>query len=271
MSEFKFLCPVCGQHIATDSTASGTQIECPTCFQKIIVPQAPKSDSKYILSATQYIKPPVSPPPPALPGKARNPGKGLGTAIFGLLALACAVLIGIHFLGGRSTPQPPPETPAPAPGSSAPSHAGPRWSLNLANADVPDAGAAGKVHGRDFICERAVLQNGALALRQNSPSDVSITIYLSIPDPHELGGKTFAVSTNNALGGPRIALRWKEGEVSMSQKFTNGYAMRLDFGPVTDAAVPGRVFFCAPDPEQSLVAGTFIAEIKKSSLPPRRQ
>src|SRR5215475_4749897 len=58
MSEFKFACPVCGQHITADSSNSGGQIECPTCFQKIIVPQAPSSaDSKFILSAAQVGKP----------------------------------------------------------------------------------------------------------------------------------------------------------------------------------------------------------------------
>src|ERR1051326_1557644 len=62
MSEFKFACPVCGQHITADSSNSGGQIECPTCFQKIVVPQAPTNpDSKFILSAAQVGKPrPVS-------------------------------------------------------------------------------------------------------------------------------------------------------------------------------------------------------------------
>ena len=41
MSEFKYACPVCGQHIKCDSSQSGTTMECPTCFQKIIAPQAP--------------------------------------------------------------------------------------------------------------------------------------------------------------------------------------------------------------------------------------
>src|SRR6267378_2002730 len=58
MSEFKFACPVCGQHITADSSNSGGHIDCPTCFQKIIVPQAPSStDPKFILSAAQVSKP----------------------------------------------------------------------------------------------------------------------------------------------------------------------------------------------------------------------
>src|SRR5436190_22394056 len=52
MSEFKFACPVCGQHISCDSTKSGAQLDCPTCFQKLIVPNAPQGDlSKLILNA----------------------------------------------------------------------------------------------------------------------------------------------------------------------------------------------------------------------------
>src|SRR5712672_2412427 len=58
MSEFKFACPVCGQHITADSSTSGGQLECPTCFRKIVVPQAPTAgDSKFIISAAQVAKP----------------------------------------------------------------------------------------------------------------------------------------------------------------------------------------------------------------------
>src|SRR5947209_12789471 len=58
MTEFKFACPVCGQHITADLRTSGRQLECPTCFQKIVVPQGPREgDTKFILSAAQPAKP----------------------------------------------------------------------------------------------------------------------------------------------------------------------------------------------------------------------
>ncbi len=41
MSEFKFTCPQCKQHIACDTTYVGTQINCPVCGQAIIVPPMP--------------------------------------------------------------------------------------------------------------------------------------------------------------------------------------------------------------------------------------
>jgi DNA-directed RNA polymerase subunit RPC12/RpoP len=48
MSEFKYACPVCGQHMKCDSSQSGTVMECPTCFQKITAPQAPATDDAEI-------------------------------------------------------------------------------------------------------------------------------------------------------------------------------------------------------------------------------
>src|SRR6185369_10351608 len=57
MGEFKFACPVCGQHITADTSASGSQLECPTCYRKIVVPQAPTEGQKFILSAAEANKP----------------------------------------------------------------------------------------------------------------------------------------------------------------------------------------------------------------------
>jgi len=44
MSEFKFACPVCGQHMMCDVSHGGQVMECPTCFQKIARPRAPAAD-----------------------------------------------------------------------------------------------------------------------------------------------------------------------------------------------------------------------------------
>ena len=59
MAEFKFACPQCGQHIQCDTGYAGAQINCPSCQQSIVVPQAPRF-------AAAPSAPPV--PPPAPPG-----------------------------------------------------------------------------------------------------------------------------------------------------------------------------------------------------------
>jgi len=45
MGTVKATCPVCGRDFRADSSASGTEIECPACHQKIVVQQACVSDS----------------------------------------------------------------------------------------------------------------------------------------------------------------------------------------------------------------------------------
>ena len=57
MSEFKYACPVCGQHMMCDSSQGGSVMECPTCFQKITAPHAPASDDpKFILTGTKLTE-----------------------------------------------------------------------------------------------------------------------------------------------------------------------------------------------------------------------
>jgi len=64
MAEFKFSCPQCGQHIQCDTGYSGTQINCPSCQQAIVVPQAPR----FAAAPTAASAPP--PPPAPAPGLA---------------------------------------------------------------------------------------------------------------------------------------------------------------------------------------------------------
>ena len=100
MAEFKFSCPQCGQHIQCDSGYSGSQINCPSCHQAIMVPQAPRSAAA-----------PVSAPAPAglatkqstaapaagsrfagAPGE-QPPAKGKSKALRNTLIIAASVVV----------------------------------------------------------------------------------------------------------------------------------------------------------------------------------
>jgi hypothetical protein len=99
MSEYKFACPVCGQHILCDSSRSGSVMECPTCFQKITAPQAPATnDSKLILSGTKVAERPNSPLtlPKTVSVKNNSP---FGAMIW--IALVVAVLAGTFIFRGK--------------------------------------------------------------------------------------------------------------------------------------------------------------------------
>jgi hypothetical protein len=47
MSEFKFNCPHCNQHLKCDESASGRQIQCPNCDHLIRIPPVPGKTADY--------------------------------------------------------------------------------------------------------------------------------------------------------------------------------------------------------------------------------
>jgi len=64
MSEFKFLCPECGQKILGDTGYSGTQIACPTCQKSITIPAAASAPGMTSALAGSAPGGMPSPPPP---------------------------------------------------------------------------------------------------------------------------------------------------------------------------------------------------------------
>jgi DNA-directed RNA polymerase subunit RPC12/RpoP len=47
MSEFKFSCPQCDQHLQCDEQFSGRQIQCPRCNHLIRIPSAPGKTAQF--------------------------------------------------------------------------------------------------------------------------------------------------------------------------------------------------------------------------------
>ncbi len=46
--------------------------------------------------------------------------------------------------------------------------------------------------------------------------------------------------------------------------------MRLEFGPLENGRLPGKIYLCTPDDDQSYLLGTFTAEVRKPK-PPKPQ
>ena len=100
MSEFKYACPVCGQHIKCDFSQGGLVMECPTCFQKITVPQAPATDDpKFIMKGTQVGGRSI-PSAPVNLGAATPPAKGPWAARIVFVLLLCAVAVAVVVFRG---------------------------------------------------------------------------------------------------------------------------------------------------------------------------
>jgi len=283
MSEFKFACPVCGQHITADSSTSGGQIECPTCYQKIVVPQAPASpDSKFILSASQVGKPrPVSAEAASPLGQLRtSPPRSsilVIVALIVLLAAAGAALFVFRDRIFKSAHAPPPAgtnvspsqlTASLALNTNYPVPTNITWTLDLSNAELPDATVVGSIHGSGFLCEKAVLRGGLLSLSQGKwPWDLGVSLSLFAHQGEELSGQTVEIAPDRPRA-PRVVLRWKdEQQKPVTENINRGYALKVVFGQATNAHISGKIYLCLPDPAKSFVAGAFNAEIRKPAPP----
>ena len=283
MSEFKYACPVCGQHMKCDSSQAGTVMECPTCFQKITAPQAPATDDpKFIIKGTKVGERPIPTAvadSEAAPTPAPQENSSLPAIVFIVLLCAAAVaLFAFHgrifkSSGGQGAPGPSPSQkpvrppPPPKPVVVAPPANDASWMLELAAVTIPDSTVAGRIHGRDFICDRAILQGGTLTLR--GATDLGAIINFGGVLTEALAGQSINVATN-AEKAAHVILRWKEGNLSLRENFTNGYALRIEFGLLDNNHLPGKVYLCTPDAEKSYITGNFNADIRKPR-PPREQ
>jgi DNA-directed RNA polymerase subunit RPC12/RpoP len=161
MSEFKFACPVCGQHITADSAATGSHLECPTCYRKIVVPQAPASaDPKFVLSAAEANKPrPPRTSTPTLAPVAPKPGS---PAIPFLLIAAALVLSAAGgalyaFRGKLFKPNPP---AASGPGITVSSPASPKANIPtpaIPAPGIPTARASGGGDGNNLALNKPAM------------------------------------------------------------------------------------------------------------------
>jgi len=144
----------------------------------------------------------------------------------------------------------------------------PVWTLDPGPESIPEGRANGMVAGTNFLVETARVDpvGSAQVLRliqgQVTSPDRELLIYLHLKAGETLSGHTVAVSKDDGGSGvPQVKKRWKTNPNLAPQlkTFEKGYAMKLELGQLTNGAITGKIFLALPDPEQSVVAGTFNA------------
>jgi len=283
MSEYKFACPVCGQHMKCDSSQAGSVMECPTCFQKITAPQAPAAgdDQKFVLTGTKVGERPL--PKVA----AESPGVVPAAKNFPWIILIVVLVVGLAGAGvfafrgklfhhNTATTNAPEQTDESNPVAATPKAppiilppaSDTNWTLSLDTVTTPDAPAVGRIHGQSSTLDRAIFQGGVLTLRpsvRGSP-DVSLVINFGGALPEAIAGKTINVTTN-ADQAAGVSLRWKDGAQNEKTNYDSGYALRLEMGALAGNRMPGKIYFCAPGELKSYVMGTFNVEVRKPKPP----
>ena len=275
MSEFKYACPVCGQHMMCDESQAGAVMDCPTCFQKIVAPQAPAPDSKFILTGSKFSEKKVTvrglensttvEPPKKFPAAL------VLALIFGFMGLTAAAIYWATIIHPRRVAEPATtnavsvsktiEKPAPV----APPANDANWTLTLGTNAIADAPVAGRVHAQDFIVERATFQNGALTLRGGTAKqfEFGCAVNFGGAQAESLAGQTLNVMPD-AEKAAKITLRWKDASGTVQKEnYDSGYAMRLEFGALANNRLPGKIYLCLPDAEKSYLLGSFNADARK--------
>ncbi len=278
MSEFKFACPVCGQHITCASGSSGSAMACPTCFRQLVVPQATAPGASNLVLTASEVQARTN-PLPGSGGAAAGPAKRFPWAALALgLVVGMVATAGFIFRGKISSAVPkawrgetnslatgaPPFVAVPAPPGSATN-----WTLNLADAKIPEAPVAGQINGQRFAMQRAMIKGGMLVLWQGTkwPPDAGMAVDFFARQAEDVAGKTVIVEAART-NAPLLLVRWKDeqGEL-VTQHYHEGYALRVEFGPIAGPRLPGKIYLAAPDDEKSYLAGTFDAEISRPPPP----
>jgi hypothetical protein len=71
---------------------------------------------------------------------------------------------------------------------------------------------------------------------------------------------------------PKVTLRWKDDQDKpLTKSYSEGYAMRVEFGEAANGRIPGKIFISLPDDAKSFAAGTFTADIRKPPAPKAKQ
>lgn len=157
------------------------------------------------------------------------------------------------------------------------------WTLELAGATIPDTPATGRLHGFAFKVELARMRVGAtfdqtgkqvgdsllLELREGQDFFADRQISVSLPELSlaRLSGRTIRWPSDDPKANrPLVNMEWKVAGQHFAEHATvDKFVMRIEFGELNGGQLPGRIYFCVLDQEKSLVRGSFVATVQKSS------
>ena len=142
----------------------------------------------------------------------------------------------------------------------------PEWLTDPAKMVAPDGPVHGVIKGKPFTVEKVELRAGRLSVRSGSGffPDAEASVFLfSNESP---AGQMFLVGGRKATSGhtPHIHLkRMDPGDtLPHTDIVSSDYGLRLEFGPVRNGKIAGKLYLCCPDggKGETSIAGKFEAD-----------
>ena len=152
------------------------------------------------------------------------------------------------------------------------------WTLDAAAAQIPNGRVAGSVAGVSFTADHVlVLTGGAtpvLAFRQGTfmNPDRELIVFPKLKPGQSLENQSWTITADQTADVPQVAKRWKAAPNTAPQMkpFASGYVMKLEFGKMTPAGLPGKIYLALPDKEHSVAGGLFVAGVRAVDTNARR-
>lgn len=140
------------------------------------------------------------------------------------------------------------------------------WTMNVLHAAIADKPLIGRIAGAAFQPDVALLESGVLILRMGSEKSPELIVEIhNLQRPGELiDGKTYELPHVSGVNTPAVFLRWRDPtELGMkTQRFYNGFAIKLEFDRIRGGRITGKVFVAVPDGKKSYINGRFDAEAR---------
>lgn len=257
--QFKFACPVCGQHLQARADEAGRTTDCPSCFKKLVVPQAPtEGGGKLLITASLADTRRVPAPPgsetgsrPAHELRSKASRRSLIYLLAGLIALGAA---GMAFLGLKNRwVESQRDRSADVP---------PLWTDQLSGLELLETPVVGQLRGLDFEVNRVYWKGTTLILKQDEAGSESLSLGITFPlhGGELVPGKAFKVRTEDGLADISVQIRAKQTDLGPRESVTQGFLLWIQFDDVSTSTVGGRLHLCLLDPDKSWVAGRFWAD-----------
>lgn len=142
---------------------------------------------------------------------------------------------------------------------------------------IPEGPVSGVIAGRKFNPDKVDF-NSQLTFRQGEDffPDLAVTLFLFLKENESVAGKSWTFAGKREFGAPHVHLKYKqsaEQNYPETKVFTEGYALKLEFGQVDNKGqMPGRIFLLVHDEPGAKLAGNFTVELPDdlSQLPAER-
>jgi hypothetical protein len=151
----------------------------------------------------------------------------------------------------------------------------PTYTLDVTKAKIPSGKVNGRITGTNFVAEAVRLDAAgtAVALRfiQGSPlsPEREVLIYLRPKATESLTNYNLTIGSDRKIGAPQVAKRWKTNPryAPQTKSYNGGYALKLELNHPGEGTLGGRIYLALPDPEETVVAGTFTASVNLATQP----